>query len=271
MSNVFVRRLVLMSLAVCAVLTCPIMTYCDLVSPPDSIGSTPGSSNWRVREVGPVGATVTIVLTHDGQVIRNANHTPVGATSPIGVDGQAVFIFSPIVNGLTITDAQQKTGMSGDPGTLFFSVFNDGIMTQESISNWLTLHLYIGDKEIFMPDFFPVGFTDVYYGVNLEELFDTGAGFVDAHSFGDIFTIDASGRISELPMYTFSSTPLVYVPGTGWSGTPLSTGTQVQYVAFHAASSEVPEPGTMVLLGTGLAGLAIKTRKRLKGGKTGQG
>lgn len=260
-----------MSLAVCAALTCPILTYGDPVSRPDSIRSTPDNPNWRLREVGPAGGTVTVWITHDGRRIRNADGTEVGMTSRIGVDGQTVFTIPGMINGLTTTDAQQKTYKPGDevdPGTLFFSVFNDGIMTQESISNWLTLHLYIGDTEIFMPDFFPVGFTDVYYGVNLEELFDAGADFVDAHSFEDVFTIDASGRIPELPMYTFSSTPLVYVPGVGWSGTPLSTGTQVQYVAFHAASSEVPEPGTMLLLGTGLAGVvmrnSLKTRKRAK-------
>src|SRR5262249_15942164 len=83
------------------------------------------------------------------------------------------------------------------------------------------------------------------------ELRDAGEAFVNSFSFGDVFTLDASGKLPELPMYTFSSTPLTYVPGIGWSGTPL--GTQVEFAAFHSAAMDVPGP----IAGAGLPGLIL--------------
>jgi hypothetical protein len=236
--------------------------------PPDSSTISPANPSWSLTEMGPANAAIMVWPTNQGNRIKNANGQEVEFVDVItfGTSSRVRFTIPGLVNGLPTTDAQQKTGNPGapaDPGTLFMSVFTGGIMTTNSLGKWLSDNGYANGLEIFMPDFFPIGFSDVYYGVDLATLANAGQMFVGGHSFGDTFIINASGTLPALPMYTFSSTPLVYTPGIGWSGTPLSSGTQVQYGAFHTASA-IPEPATAVLFVAGIFGIGmLHSRRRL--------
>lgn len=244
-------------------LLCNVTAYATTVLP-DSFVVTPQDPYWNLRETGPANAPVTVWPTNDGDRITNADGAEVRFSQRIFPPATGVTFRIPgVINGLKVTDVQQITGNPGDPldpGTLYISVFDNGVMSSNSLGNWLMNNGYTAPAEIFMPDFFPVGFSEVYYGVNLAELGTAGESFVTSHIFNEVLSIDASGLLAGLPMYTFSSTPLIYVPGVGWSGTPLAEGTQVQYVAFHAAS--VPEPGVLLLLSGGLIMMAMSRRRR---------
>jgi len=190
-----------------------------------------------------LAAPVKVVFTNNGKEITNVNGPVVQLGGRIQANGMATFNIPCKANGLPVTDLKITLGNPGaprDPGTLYLSVFTNGFMSTEPLSNWCVDNGYRECSQIFLPHFYPIGFDDVYFGVNLPDLGTAGQNFVDSFSIGDTFTIDASGIVPELPMYTFSSTPLAYSPGSGWVGTPLAQGTQLQYAAFHGASGRTP-------------------------------
>lgn|GEM_PF-3926954 len=96
--------------------------------------------------------------------------------------------------------------------------------------------------------------------------------------------IDQTGFFTTSPLVTFGGfqSQVVFtihqfgVPGAG-PGIPLGAMFGMKLTNFtpntqlHIIPSGVPEPTTMLLLGTGLAGIAIKTRKRLKSREGRQG
>lgn len=231
---------------------------------PNSASSTDANPQWRLRETGPVGAPVTVWPTNKGSRIKNADGSEVRGSARLGApSGSWTFSIPGLINGLPTTDAEQKTGNPNDPldpGTIQFSVFTDGVMTDNSLGNWLAANGYgpSNDNEFFMPDFFPAAggsLMEIFYGVDMAALGTAGATFVNGHAFGDMITLTGAGTFSDLPGYIFSSTPLIYTPGRGWTtDNPLAEGTQLAYVAFHAASA-VPEPAGLALLGMGALGV----------------
>lgn len=231
---------------------------------PDSAASTKANPLWNLRVTGPVGAPVTVYPTNKGARIKNANGDEVRGSARLGAPfGTHTFSIPGLVNGKPTTDFEQTLGNPNDPldpGTLQASVFTDGVMTENSLGNFLAANGYgpNNTNEFFMPDFFPVEggtLTDVFFGVDMAALGTAGATFVGSHTFGDMITLTGSGTFDELPGYIFSSTPLVYAEGQGWTTVnPLAAGTQLEFVGFHAARA-IPEPASLALLGVGALGV----------------
>jgi hypothetical protein len=224
--------------------------------------------NIVVREYGAAGDVVFVTWTNDGNPIvarQPGGNQPYGQHGTLThnenlPEGKGRVDFTTGKNivtpegEVTVTDYSQTTNTQNDPGTLYAAAFSNGVM-EPSLFDWLNHNGYGSGNEIFQPDFYPVGFTDIYYGVDLAALRDAGQTFVNSYSFGDTFTL-VNGRISELPMYYFSSTPLTYVQGSGWVGTPESG--EVQYAAFHATTTDaVPEPSTILMCATGLTTVVL--------------
>jgi hypothetical protein len=213
-----------------------------------------------VREKGPVRAPVTIYPTDQGQRIKNADGSEPRYSRRIPAGGEFTIPIPRTVNGVQVTDLEQVTGKPGDPldpGHLYIAAFGTGPMD--------VLHDFIATHgEFLLPDFFGTGLNDVHYGVNLETIGSAGSDFVNSHSFGETFTIDSSGNLPELAGYVFSSTPLIFVPGVGWTGTPLTSGQQLTYVAFHDLSAAVPEPTSLLLFAVGGLAALLGTRYQPK-------
>ena len=112
-----------------------------------------------------------------------------------------------------------------------------------------------------MPDFSPdpsSGLDSIFYGVDTASLLFAGNSFVHTESFGDVFS--ESQLMSDLPGYVFSSRPLDYVPGSGWTGTPVAPGTLLDYSAFHQVD-DVPEPAGIAVLWLGIVAIGMACRK----------
>ena len=76
-------------------------------------------------------------------------------------------------------------------------------MTVNSLGAWLRDNGFNGSSSpghrLFMPDFFGVGFDEVYYGANMVDMVGVGETFVQSNAFGDTFSIDSSGLVPGLP------------------------------------------------------------------------
>lgn len=139
--------------------------------------------------------------------------------------------------------------------------FNDGVMADWDVF-WDAQPTSIVFEWPVLSD--PDDLIDIYAGVDLTVWTASPVPF--SLVFGNIIPI-VNGRNDELlPGYLLSTSPITYTPGIGWvTSQPLNGNVVVQ--ATRDGQS-IPEPTTMLLFGTGLAGVAIKTRKRLKGRKS---
>ncbi len=217
----------------------------------------------NVTEKGPPGAPMTIyvsyysILLDSDQPILNPDGSRPQYSFIIPPSGSVTVPIPKTVNGLTVSDIVQITGKPGDkidPGYLYVGAFGSGPMF--GLSDFLD-----ANGEFLLPDFFAESLTSVYYGVNLATIGSQGTNFVNTFSFGSTFTTNASGQIAQLPGYVFSSTPLTYVPGSGWTGTTLGAGVVLDYVAFHDVNS-APEPGTFALAIVAVLLLKRASRRR---------
>ena len=231
---------------------------------PDTSKSTDTSPTWVAREKGPAGAVINVQPTNGGKRIENADGSIVQYSKSVPTGNDDVnFSIPGIINGKKVTDATQRTGKGRDPGTLSFSIFDDNkMMIQDSLSSWLMNNSYNSeDTGLFMPDFFPdpsSGVDEVFYGADMDELTGAGKSFVDNTAFDQTFSVGSLS--SMLPGYVFSSTPLDYVPGQGWVGTPLDAGMQLSYVAYHDVYA-VPEPSMLILTSLALIGAYVVCRR----------
>ena len=85
---------------------------------------------------------------------------------------------------------------------------------------------------------------------------------IPSFNYGDTFTI-VNGMVAGLPDMFFSTTPFVFSPDTGFTGTPANMMAEV--FTAHGLTS-VPEPDTGLLTGLGMLAAAVMSRLR-RGGK----
>jgi hypothetical protein len=103
-----------------------------------------------------------------------------------------------------------------------------------------------------------IGAGDHLYGyVNLEEFL---AGGVPIFAPDQIFAI-VGGRVAALPGMQFSTNPFTFDAATGWTSDGAFTGLGVAWADHELTPTAIPEPASIVLLGSGLLG-AIRMLRR---------
>jgi hypothetical protein len=231
-------------------------------APPDTSSSPAGNPTWNARETASANALIIVQPTSGGQPINNANSSRVQyqQTVPAG-QTSVVFQIPGIINGQRVSDATQWTKARSDAGAIQFAAFDTYGHMLPSLSAWLLANHYVAPNELDMPDFSldpSTGTAAVYYGVNTAQLMSSGDSFVNSNPLGSVFT--ESQLMADLPGYMFSSTPLDYVPGVGWEGTPLPGGDLLDFNAFHQIDAVI-EPDSLLVFGTGLVGVLVWQRR----------
>ena len=207
---------------------------------------------------------------------RTASGTPLDtAPSALTITSQALFqtpSSTEIGNASTTLDASNQTFLLG-PGHLRFISFARGEAGSPSgfaSGSWQTAGTTIIQNSSSTEGFF-VDFTwHIAFGVSaqfdpaLNESANAALALIIATSPDNVVVnfsrqqVVPGGTDSEENF--FSGTFSIFVPAGASRGLGAGLG-------VGGSAQVVPEPTTMLLLGTGLAGVAIKTRKRLKNRK----
>lgn len=208
---------------------------------------------------------------------RTASGTPLSsAPSALTLTSQVLFqtpSHTETGNASTILDARSEAGLGG-PGNLRFIPFVRGDAGSPSgfaSGSWQLAGTSIIQNSSSTEGFFVDYNWHIAFGLSaqfdpaLNESANAGLALIIATSPDNVIVnFSQVFPVTDPEFDFFSGSFSIFVP-TGESrglGVGLGVGGSAQVV---------PEPTTMLLLGTGLAGVAIQTRKRLKSRKRGQG
>lgn len=211
---------------------------------------------------------------------RTASGTPLAtAPSALTITSQALFqtpSSTETGNASTILEASNQTFLLG-PGHLRFISFVRGDVGSPSgfaSASWQTAGTSIIQNSSSTEGFFVEYNWHIAFGVSAEfdpalnESANAALALIIAASPDNVLVNFSRQQVipggTDPDLNFFSGSFSIFVPAgeTRGIGAGLGVGGSAQVV---------PEPTTMVLLSTGLAGIAIKTRKRLKARKRAQG
>ena len=232
--------------------------------------------------IGDAGGQLGTVDTNTGTatVIGSMGHTMFdiafdNSGNLYGITSNQLFSIDTTTAAATLI-GNHNTGSNAlvfGPGNILYAA-DDRLFTIDTITGAATVLGNGGDSYIASGDLAFIG-GDLFLSSDIpsgDELFQldvtSGVGSdIGSIGYGNVWGLITDNNVD---LYGISGTTVLEIdPQTGSASTLLNYSGQGLYLAWGAAiateSSNIPEPGTAILLGMGLAGIGISRRQNAKG------